>query len=44
MKKEDYIKLEQAAKEWLDATDDYQFETWELLAMFAASGIKKSEK
>lgn len=44
MKEEDYIKLEQAAKEWLDKTDDYQFETWELLAMFAASEMKKLEK
>lgn len=41
MKEQDYINLEEDAKKWLDETDDYQFETWELLAMFAAKYINE---
>lgn len=42
MKKEDYLKLEKEAQRWAKETDCGQFETWELLAMFAASVIKNN--
>lgn len=38
---QDYIRLEEEAKKWLSETDDYQFETWELLVMFTGKEISK---
>lgn len=38
---EDYIKLEEAAKKWIDGTDQAQYEPYELLAMFASKEIEK---